>query len=150
MAERKSGSSRSKAKAASKPAATPPGAPEVERKDTVYVVLLRVRLANTREVMIAEGHSESVAVVRGGLEQGVWVPVMEHVPDNAGDDGVAYRLRKITATDADAAVEVVTGKGEGALVGDWKAVALLNWKGVVTVDPPEQVMQDRRKVSTEE
>lgn len=146
MAESSGKSSRSKAKAAAKPA-TPPPAPEPERKDTVYVVLRRVPLGHQPGIPVSETEVLGNATMAGLKHRGVWVPIMEPDETPGGD---AYKLRMVEAPDADAAVEVVTGKGEGALVGDWKAVAFLNWKGVVTVEPPEQIMQDRRKVSTDE
>lgn len=133
-----------------KPRVSKPTVPPVAKADralTEYVVLRRVLLGHQPGVPVSETEVLGNATMAALKHRGVWVPIMEPDETPGGD---AYKLRMVEAPDADAAVEVVTGKGEGALVGDWKAVAFLNWKGVVTVDPPEQIMQDRRRVSTDE
>lgn len=47
------------------------------------------------------------------------------------------------------AIEAHTGKGEGARIGTFRAVAWSSWKGSVTVEPPQPVLEDRRKVDAD-
>lgn len=111
------------------------------KKDpTEYVILERVEGQLTRP---ATGREETEGAP--APEQIVaWRPVTEPVDP---DKPRGKRQVKVVATDRgdEVAVELHTGKGEGALVGQWKAVARRSWTGTVVVDPPEQVYADRRR-----
>lgn len=50
----------------------------------------------------------------------------------------------------EAAIAQHTGMGKDAKVGKWKAIPARNWRGVVIVDPPEQVLEDRRRTVADE
>jgi hypothetical protein len=66
------------------------------------------------------------------LQDGVWAAVA----------GVKV---PVVARSQALAIESYTGKGEGAVPGQFRAVAWSAWKGTVTVDEPLQVLEDRRK-----
>jgi hypothetical protein len=121
-----------------------------EREDTEYVVLRRVYLKGATDFgAVYELPPDADAeALHGALQQGVWVPVVE-LGRTAQESG-KWVPRRIKAPRGDVAIEQVTGKGEGALVGEWKAVAWSAWKGVVRVDPPLTVLQDQRAVSNDE
>lgn len=139
MAERKPARPRAAAK--------PPEPPQEERALTDYVVLRKLFLhGGTKLTDIYDlPQDEPMEPTSAALQSGVWLPVYEQDRESG-----KWHLRVVKAQRGDAAIDTVTGKGEGALVGQWKAVALSAWKGVTTVDPPLQVLQDQRTVSQDE
>jgi hypothetical protein len=122
-----------------------PEKPKAEREETEYVILRRVFLKATTDIVDVYDlpGSEPISPIEAAIQQGVWIPVMV-------EQGGAWVPMRVKAVRKELAIEAVTGKGEGARAGSWKAVAWTGWKGVVRVDPPLPVLQDQRTVSTDE
>jgi hypothetical protein len=93
--------------------------------------VLELRLV---QPLIRDGETRTI---KDGEEKScdAWLPVL-------GSDG---KPKVFEAPHDDKAIEQHTGKGEGAKIGTWKAISARSWKGIVEVEPPAQVLEDRRK-----
>ena len=131
-----------------KPAkAKPAPAAPAERELTAYIVLRQVFLRGATDIgeVYDLPQHEPAETLHSAIQRGVWVPVLKR----SEADG-SWDVHVVKAARGDLAIDAVTGKGEDALVGRWKAVALSAWKGVTTVNPPLQVLHDQRTVSRDE
>lgn len=131
-----------RAKRAKRSPPPPAGGKAEEPKLTDYVVLRRLQIVPATKLsdVFETPDNEPISPILAALQLGAWIPVLDA-------DG---KVLRVAARDGDSAIDAVTGKGEGALVGEWKYVAWSAWKGVTRVDPPLPILQDKRSTTNHE